>query len=325
MQAFTPPAYAIAKEASFRYAMAYVDSHTEGEPTRVVHSGLPALSTTPRESIEQLVRDHPRLRATIVDEPRGHAALVAALLLPSSSADHQVVFLNNVGMLPMCVHASLGIARSLVHLGLRPPCAWSRPLWLDTPAGRVGALIDERGTIAVENVPAYRSVARLPITTSLGPLVVDVAWGGNWFAIVDESPIELHAARVDDLVGLCRAIRAAPQLAELAQQLGAPIDHVQLCGPPRSAETDACNFVLCPGDAYDRSPCGTGTSARMACLHADDRLPLARRWRQGSFTGTRFVGHLAARGSELIPTIEGRVFITGEGRLLVEHDDDLLA
>lgn len=304
--------------------MAYVDSHTEGEPTRVVHSGLPALSTTPRESIVQLAREHPRLRATIVDEPRGHAALVAALLLPSNTADHQVVFLNNVGTLPMCVHASLGIARSLVHLGLRPARAWTRPLTLETPAGRVAATIDERGTIAVENVPARRHVARLPITTSLGPLHVDVAWGGNWFAIVDASPLELHPDHGERLVALCRAIRAAPQLAELAQELGAAIDHVQLCGPARSAETDACNFVLCPGDAFDRSPCGTGTSARMACLHADDRLALGQPWRQGSFTGTRFVGRLDARAGELIPTIEGRVFITGEGRLLVEREDDLL-
>lgn len=306
--------------------MAYVDSHTEGEPTRVVHSGLPTLEATPRASLARLRSDHPNLRAAIVDEPRGHAALVAALLLPSSdpTCDYQVVFLNNVGALPMCVHASLGIARTLVHLGLRPRGAWPTPVRLDTPAGRVQASIDAQGRIVVENVPARRHVARLPITTRLGSLAVDVAWGGNWFAIVDESPIELRAEQADRLVDLCRAIREAPQLAELALELGAPIDHVQLCGPARTPDTDACNFVLCPGDAWDRSPCGTGTSARMACLHDEGRLALGEPWRQGSFTGTRFLGRLHARDGQLIPSVEGRAWITGEGRLLIEAGDPLL-
>ncbi len=310
--------------------MAYVDSHTEGEPTRVVHAGLPALGEgPPRARLARLAHEHPGLRATLVDEPRGHAALVAALLLPSSDppsdsdADYQVLFLNNVGALPMCVHASIGIARSLVHLGLRPASPWPTPLRLETPAGQVRVRLGAKGVVAVENVPAYRLHAGVMVETPLGRLSVDIAWGGNWFAIVDDSPLALHAANADALVELCRAIRSAPELLALAPE-DAMIDHVQLCGPAQRPDTDGCNFVLCPGDAWDRSPCGTGTSARMACLHAEGRLALGQAWRQGSFTGSRFIGTLrAGEAEQLVPTIEGRAWITGEGRLLLESDDPL--
>jgi proline racemase len=308
--------------------MAYVDSHTEGEPTRVVHAGAPDLGEgPPRERLARLGVDHPHLRAFVVDEPRGHAALVAALLLPPSDprADFQALFLNNVGTLPMCVHACIGIARTLVHLGLRPPTPWADPVRLETPAGLVAVRLGAGGRIAVENVPAYRLRAGIPVTTTHGRLSVDVAWGGNWFAIVDESPLPLAPEHAPALVELCRSIRSAPELAGLTPT-GAAIDHVQLCGPPRHPDTDGCNFVLCPGDAWDRSPCGTGTSARMACLHADHRLAPGQAWRQGSFTGTRFVGTLRVDADQrVIPTIEGRAWITGEGRLLLEPDDSLLS
>jgi 4-hydroxyproline epimerase len=315
-----------AQDSRFTYTLAYVDSHTEGEPTRVVHAGVPDLGDGPAlDRLARLRDEHPRLRAFIVDEPRGHAALVAALLLPAHDpqADFQVLFLNNVGTLPMCVHASIGIARSLVHLGLRPSTPWSEPVRLETPAGWVSVRLGADGCIAVENVPAYRLHARIPIATPHGRVLVDVAWGGNWFAIVDESPIPLAPEHTHALVDLCRSIRSAPELAELSPS-GAAIDHVQLCGPPRRPDTDACNFVLCPGDAWDRSPCGTGTSARMACLHAEARLAPGQPWRQGSFTGTRFVGTLRIDSVDrVIPTIEGRAWITGEGRLLLEPDDRL--
>jgi 4-hydroxyproline epimerase len=317
---------AIEDNPRFAYAMAYVDSHTEGEPTRVIHAGLPDLGDgDPIDRLARLRDQHPRLRSVIVDEPRGHAALVAALLSASEdpSVDFHALFLNNVGALPMCVHACIGIARSLIHLGLRPASAWAEPLRLATPAGRVGVRLLCEGVIAVESVPAYRLCAGIPITTSRGRVLVDVAWGGNWFAIVDESPLPLTIEHADALVDLCRAIRSAPELAGLTPT-GAAIDHVQLCGPPQRPDTDACNFVLCPGDAWDRSPCGTGTSARMACLYADGRLAPGHAWRQGSFTGTRFVGTLRIDEHErVIPTIEGRAWITGEGRLLLDAADPL--
>ncbi len=311
----------------FTYAMAYVDSHTEGEPTRVIHAGVPSLGEgPPLDRLARLRADHPRLRSIIVDEPRGHSALVAALLLAPHDprADYQVVFLNNVGSLPMCVHASIGIARSLVHLGLRPASAWPAPVWLETPAGLVSVRLGAEGMVAVESVPAYRLATGIVIDTTEGRLAVDVAWGGNWFAIVDESPVPLVPEHTAALVELCRSIRAAPELAGLTPT-GAAIDHVQLCGPAQRDDTDACNFVLCPGDAWDRSPCGTGTSAAMACLYAKGRLALGQVWRQGSFTGTRFLASLQLdEHDRLIPTVEGRAWITGEGRLLLEADDPLL-
>ena len=303
--------------------LAYVDSHTEGEPTRVIHDGLPDLGRGPLRERANTLLDA-GYRAAIVDEPRGHPALVGALLLPPSNtsaslggASLAVVFINNVGLLPMCVHASIGVARTLVHLGCRPDAPWAAPVRLETLAGEVEITLEHDRVVAVDNVWAYRLHHRVELRTGLGLVRADVAWGGNWFLIVEDSPIPIAPEHLAELCEFTRELRACAEAAGLRGDGGAWIDHVQLCGP--SAIADARNFVLCPGGEYDRSACGTGTSARLACLHADGRLAPGRRFRQESITGSCFVGEITAIDEGRVrPRIRGRAWLTGAGVLLYE-------
>jgi proline racemase len=302
--------------------LAFVDSHTEGEPTRVVFDDLPEVDGSGPARIRRLVEQHPYLRAAIVDEPRGYPALVAALLLPPTRAEvtATVAFFNNVGMLPMCVHASIGIARTLVWLGRAPATAWAAPLVLETIAGDVSIRLEANDVIAVTNVPAYRLHANLELPSSRGPVRADVAWGGNWFLIVERSPIPVTPAHTDELLVFTRELRATSERMGLRGDGDAIVDHVQLCGP--SDQADARNFVLCPGGEFDRSPCGTGTSARMACLHADGRLAPGRVFRQQGIGGTCFDGELIQTDDKDIrPIIRGRAWVTAAGQLSFDPSD----
>ena len=308
---------------SAKAAMRFVDSHTEGEPTRVVFDGLPELGEgSVREACARLFAEHPRLRGAIVDEPRGASALVGVLMLPPRSPEHEatLAFINNVGTLPMCVHACVGVARTLAHLGRMPDAAWDRSLRFATPAGEVGVQLEADGVIAVDNVASYRLRAGLELTTSFGTVRGDLAWGGNWFLIVEAPPVLVRAEAIEALTRLCVELRAGLDAAGIHGDDGAAIDHVQLCGPSEIA--DARNFVLCPGGEHDRSPCGTGTSARMACLFADGRLSPGQRWRQEGITGSVFVGSVAAIEHGVRPTVRGRAWVTAEGRLIFDARDD---
>jgi 4-hydroxyproline epimerase len=300
--------------------LAFVDSHTEGEPTRVIWDGLPELGRGPlRERAAELLAAG--FREAIVDEPRGHPALVGALLLPpseSSSASAAVVFINNVGLLPMCVHASIGLARTLVHLGRMPDGPWAEPLRLETIAGEIEIRLEDDGYVAVDNVWARRLHRGVEIPSSRGLVRADVAWGGNWFLIVEDSPIPVVPDRLAELTSFARELRDWITMADLRGDDRAAIDHIQLCGPSEIA--DARNFVLCPGGEYDRSPCGTGTSARLACLHADGRLEPGRRFHQQGITGTCFIGEITALdGGRVRPRIRGRAWLTAAGTLLFEQ------
>lgn len=306
-------------------SLAFVDSHTEGEPTRVVYDGLPLLGSASaplRERAEAVLAAG--LREAILDEPRGYPALVGAVLLPPSDprAAAAVVFLNNVGLLPMCVHASIGIARTLVHLG-RISDSSGEPVRLETLAGEIEIRLEDDHVVAVDNVWAYRSHHRVEIQTSHGLVRADVAWGGNWFLIVEDPPIPVVPERLAELSAFASELRACSDALGLRGDDGAAIDHVQLCGPSEAA--DSRNFVLCPGGEYDRSACGTGTSARLACLHADGRLAPGRRWRQQGITGSCFVGEITAVDDSLgriRPCIRGRAWLTAAGVLLFEPEDN---
>jgi proline racemase len=315
-----------------RPALAFVDSHTEGEPTRVVYDGLPELSPASaslRVRAEALLAAG--LREAILDEPRGYPALVGALLLPPSpthgrdrsdlGASAAVVFINNVGLLPMCVHASIGIARTLVHLGRMPDAPWAAPLRLETLAGEIEIRQEADRMIAVDNVWAHRLHHGVLLQTSRGHVRADVAWGGNWFLIVDDSPIPVVPERLTELSAFAHELRSCSDALGLRGDDGAAIDHVQLCGPSEIA--DSRNFVLCPGGEHDRSACGTGTSARLACLHADGRLAPGRRWRQQGITGSCFIGEITAIDSagpgRVRPCIRGRAWLTAAGMLLFER------
>jgi proline racemase len=300
-----------------------VDSHTEGEPTRVVVGGWPELqgdSMAARR--DDLLHRHDRLRQAVVCEPRGHDALVGALLTPATDprSTAGVIFFNNIGGLGMCGHGLIGVVTTLRYLGR----LGTGPVRLDTPVGTVEAEPDDHGGVTFENVPAFCHTLDVKVDVpGLGLLRGDVVWGGNWFFLteVPEAPFELGG--VARLTEWTIRIRRALQSQGVTGRDGATIDHVELLGPPRRSDADACSFVLCPGLAWDRSPCGTGTSAQMAALSARGRLPPGRRWRQESLTGGLFEGWIEERGGELVPHIRGRAFITARATLVFEADDPL--
>jgi 4-hydroxyproline epimerase len=300
-----------------------VDSHTEGEPTRVVIGGWPALNgETMAERRDDLLARHDRLRQAVVCEPRGHDALVGALLTeathPRSTAG--VVFFNNVGGLGMCGHGLMGVVATLRHLGRLV----TGPVRLDTPVGTVEAELDDHGHVTFENVPAFCHAFDVEIEVpGLGPIRGDVAWGGNWFFLTEVAGTSLELAAVARLTEVAIRILRALQSQGITGRGGAAIDHVELLGPARRSDADARSFVLCPGLAWDRSPCGTGTSAKMAALAARGRLTPGHRWRQESLTGGLFEGWLEERGRNLVPHIRGRAFITGRTTLLFDSEDPL--
>jgi 4-hydroxyproline epimerase len=299
-----------------------VDSHTEGEPTRVVVSGWPQPpGATMAERRAFLLERQDRLRQAVVCEPRGHDAVVGALVTPPVEAGSAagVVFFNNAGALGMCGHGTIGLVRTLEHLGRLAP----GPVRIDTPVGTVGAELEGDGAVTIENVPAF--VHALDVTVDvpgLGRVTGDVAWGGNWFFLADApAGLALDLANAPALTDATARMLAALRAQGTTGRDGEPIDHVELFAPPRRGDADSRNFVLCPGLAWDRSPCGTGTSAKMAVLAARGKLAPGRRWRQESLTGSLFEGWLEERGGALVPRIRGRAFVTSRATLLFDPGD----
>lgn len=303
------------------HALEIVDSHTEGEPTRVVVAGWPeSQGRTMLERREWLRREMDALRRGVVCEPRGHDAIVGALLTPpvSPGAMAGVVFFNDVGYLGMCGHGLIGVVRTLEYLERIAPGT----VCIDTPAGTVSASLADDGTVTVQNVPAY--VHQRDVTVDVpgvGRVHGDVAYGGNWFFLTELPGVALDLSNVRELTRITTAIRAALQAHGITGADGALVDHVELFGAPQRADADSRNFVLCPGAAYDRSPCGTGTSAKMAVLHARGALAPGARWRQESITGSVFTGWLEERGASLVPCIQGRAYITSRATLLFDAAD----
>jgi 4-hydroxyproline epimerase len=298
-----------------------IDSHTEGEPTRVIVSGWPELSgATMADRRDAMRRSHDMLRAGVVREPRGHDAVVGALLMApvSPGATAGVVFFNDVGYLGMCGHGLIGVVRTLEFLGTIRPGV----VRIDTPVGTVSAELAGDGEVTVENIPAFRHHANVELDVpGVGHVRGDVAYGGNWFFLVESPGVPLAMSNVRGLLSLTSAIRTALEENGITGTDGARVDHVELFGAPMRADADSRNFVLCPGVAYDRSPCGTGTSAKMAVLHARGVLALEERWRQESITGSLFTGWLTSRDGALVPHISGRAFITSRATLLFDEDD----
>ena len=189
--------------------------------------------------------------------------------------------------------------------------------------GNVEAALTGSNFVTVENVPSYRSHADVTVDVpGYGPVTGDVAWGGNWFFLVEQHSQELLLTNVGELTRFCSAIRQALRDAEIAGTDGMEIDHIELFSPPHAGiDADSQNFVLCPGGAYDRSPCGTGTSAKLACLHARGKLAPGQTWRQASIVGSVFEGSVEVKDDTVIPKIKGSAYITGEGRLLIDSND----
>lgn len=298
-----------------------VDSHTEGEGTRVVVAGGPDLGTGPlSERRDRFRASHDAFRRALVSEPRGSDSVVGALLgLPEDPAHTAgVVFFNNVGYLGMCGHGTIGLIVTLHHLGRLDP---GRAM-IDTPVGPVETELGGDGRVTVANVPSFRTRAGAAVDVpGFGAVVGDVAWGGNWFFLTETAPAELRLKNVGVLTDFCRAVAASLVRNGVTGEDGTRIDHIELTGPPERTENDGRNFVLCPGGAYDRSPCGTGTSAKLACLVADGRLKPGAVWRQEGILGGVFEARADPLPRGIRPHITGTAYITGEAELLLDERD----
>ena len=302
-----------------------VDSHTGGEPTRVVLSGGPPLDKgTLALQRAQFHRDFDQFRRAIVNEPRGGEVWVGALLCEphDPTCEVGVIFFNNVGMLGMCGHGTIGLVATLAHLNR----ITSGDLRIDTPVGPITATLHSDGRVSVRNVPAYRFAQDVEVEVAgFGPVRGDIAWGGNWFFLVPQEwhRQELNLAHARQLTDFCRAIKEALVKNGITGAEGGEIDHIELFGAPVGAGADSRNFVLCPGDAYDRSPCGTGTSAKLACLYADGKLVPGQIWRQQSVTESIFEGEIEVVESGVQPTITGMAYINAHSTLIIDSADPL--
>lgn len=305
------------------HSIRVIDSHTAGEPTRVVIEGGPDLGSGPLALRRERFRTiHDRFRSAVVNEPRGSDVLVGAILLPPADPDcvAATVFFNNVGTLGMCGHGTIGLAVTLGHLG-RIRAGRHR---LETPVGIVSFDYDGANGVSLENVPSFRHRASVRVhVDGFGTIHGDIAWGGNWFFLVADHGLKLDLANVAALSDLSNRIKQSLVRDGITGADGAEIDHIELTGPPSDAANQGRNFVLCPGGAYDRSPCGTGTSAKLACLYADGKLAAGTRWRQEGILGGVFEGSVHPVGADLIPRIAGTAYITGEATLRIDPNDPL--
>jgi 4-hydroxyproline epimerase len=268
-----------------------------------------------RERLEVFKRDFDHLRSAIVNEPRGSDAVVGALLQepvdPNNSAG--VIFFNNVGFLHMCGHGTIGLAVTLAHMGLIQPGVHR----IETPVGVVAAELHSNGEVTVNNVPSYRKAKGLAVEVpGYGTVTGDVAWGGNWFFLTYDCPHEIKLANLEPLTQYSWAVRQVLNAGEYPE-----IDHVELYGPPTVAGANSRSFVLCPGKAYDRSPCGTGTSAKLACLYADGKLAPDQVWKQESVIGSTFDGWVTVENGEIHPHIRGSAYVSAEADLILDERD----
>lgn len=305
-----------------------IDTHTGGEPTRVVVSGGPELcARSLADRRDEFRADFDRFRSAVVNEPRGSDVMVGALLTeptdPTCCAG--VIYFNNVGYLGMCGHGTIGVAVALGQLG-KIAAGQHR---LETPVGIIDFQFDGQNRVSLENVPSYRFQADVCLEIpGIGKVWGDIAWGGNWFFLV--SDIESHAAtpllailHAGDLTQLTQRIRDALRDQRITAADGAEIDHIELYGPPGDRKNHSRNFVLCPGGAYDRSPCGTGTSAKIACLAADEKLKPGEIWRQESILGSVFEASYRWNEDQtaVIPTITGTAYVNAESTLIFDPHD----
>jgi len=293
-----------------------LDTHTGGEPTRLVLAGGPDLGAGPlADRVKVFQAKHDQFRSAIVNEPRGSDVVVGALLCEphDPSCQFGVIFFNNVGYLGMCGHGTIGLVVALAHLGRIKPGA----VRIDTPVGPIEAVLHDDGEVSFTNVPSYRKHQGIELyLPGVGDVSCDLAWGGNWFCLIEDHHQTLELANVAQLTDYTTRIRQA-----VADSGFPEVDHVELFGPSAKPGVNSRNFVLCPGKAYDRSPCGTGTSAKLACLAADGKLAPGEEWVQESIVGSLFRGKYRKQGDKVIPTITGTAHVTGEGTLIMDPRD----
>jgi len=302
----------------------YLDSHTGGEPTRLIETPPFDLGTgSVAEKLSKLKADHDDFRTTVLNEPRGSEVLVGALLVPPGdrTCEFGVIFFNNVGYLGMCGHGTIGFLVSLAYRGRIK----QGKVRVETAVGVVEATLHENeagedypNRVSVRNVPAFRHMANVPVEVDGKTIHGDVAWGGNWFFLVHDHGLDVDMNNLEQLTDFTSRVRE--QLNnKITGTNGEEIDHIELFAPTPDANSKS--FVLCPGRAYDRSPCGTGSSAKLACLYADGMLKPGQIWKQQSVVGSIFEGSVQLDGDDIIPTITGEAWVMAEGVLLVDERD----
>jgi 4-hydroxyproline epimerase len=336
----------------------FLDSHTGGEPTRLITSLPFDLGTgSVADKLSTLKTHHDDLRRTVLLEPRGSDVLVGAYLVPPADPTCQfgVIYFNNVGYLGMCGHGTIGLIASLAYMGKVTPGV----IRVETPVGvvestlhpmslRGGHLlfptkqspVDEGiasgedhhprtasplgndmypNKVSVQNIPSYRHLTHIPVTVDGKTVHGDVAWGGNWFFLCHDHGMDVNMSNLEALTDFSWRVREQLTANGITGADGAEIDHVELFA--ESNEADSKSFVLCPGKAYDRSPCGTGTSAKLACLYGDGKLQVGQIWKQQSVVGSIFEGSVQLDGDRIIPTITGEAWVMAEGVILVDERD----
>lgn len=307
-----------------------IDSHTGGEPTRIIVDGGPDLGTGPLRERLNIFRDRfDDIRSAVINEPRGSDVLVGGLLCQptDSSCAAGIIFFNNTGYLHMCGHGTIGLMVTLHWMKRLQPGVHR----IETPVGIVTATLLDEHRVSVQNVTSYRTRKAVSVDVpGHGPVTGDIAWGGNWFFLVSDHGQDLLLSKSKELTEFTLRIRAALEASGITGTDGGEIDHIELFGPPTQPNAQSKNFVLCPGGAYDRSPCGTGTSAKLACLAADGKLKAGSQWSQESIVGSIFEGSWQPDGNSsqkdaIIPTITGSAWITGESSLILQSTDPFRA
>lgn len=302
--------------------MKIIDSHTIGEPTRIIIEGGPDLGDGPlSERAAKLNAEFDHIRRAVCLEPRGHDAVVGGLLVEAHEPDCDagVIFFNNLGTLGMCIHGTIGLIATLRHMG-RFSSPASR---IDTPVGVVSAQLDGN-KISVTNVPCYRTHQDVEVEVpGHGTITGDIAWGGNWFFLIESQGPPIADSSPFELTLFGEKVRKALIQGGITAVGGRELDHIELFWPPTDPETsDSRNFVLCPGGAYDRSPCGTGLSAKLACLAAEGKLEPGQVWRQASILDQVFEGsYQLLEDGKISPCITGQAWITGESTYYFDPDD----
>jgi 4-hydroxyproline epimerase len=298
------------------HSVPFVDSHTAGEPTRVIlEVPFDLGSGSLAERREIFAAKYDSYRRAFCTEPRAGDTTVGAILVPpfDPTCSAGVIFFNNVGYLSMCGHGTIGLVRTLAYLGRLQP----GPHRIDTPVGAIGATLHTDGRVSVENVASYRAEKGFVVPVDgFGKIAGDIAWGGNWFFLIENHGLEIALKNREELTDYCVRVKQALALRPETQK----IDHIELFGPSQVA--DSRNFVLCPGGAYDRSPCGTGTSAKLACLCAEGKLSPGQTWRQESVIGTLFEATYRLDGTgSVLPTITGSAFVNAKGEIVFDEQD----
>ncbi|MFM2220951.1 MAG: hypothetical protein RLZZ553_699 [Verrucomicrobiota bacterium] len=306
-----------------KLSLKVIDSHTGGEPTRIVVEGIPDLGGGSMAEQSKVFRTkYDWLRSSVANEPRGHDAMVGALLLPPHDPENLcgVIFFNNTSTLHMCIHGTIGLGVTLAHMGKISTGSHR----IETPVGLITLSLHVDGSVSVDNVPSYRYRHQVTVDVpEYGKISGDIAWGGNWFFLIQDQGPAVKRDNIPALTHFTSAVKQSLAQQGITGEDGGEIDHIESFGPPTDPQVaDSKNFVLCPGNAYDRSPCGTGTSAKLACLYADGKLRPGKIWRQAGILDSVFEGSVTPLDElRITPTVRGRAWISGESIYHFSSDD----